>query len=264
VPGEAAVSAETVDRRAGDRLGRNRGVGRLLPGPRTRTLAAGGAVLAQVWGLGLGVTSAYAAGGEPTTDLVSHADAPALVDQLTGAVPALARPAAPVGQVLQERIRAGGLPLPGQATTVPDAFAIAAVLLPAVPPQSRGEGAPRASRSGPAGAEGRPVTDGGTGTGTVIDTAAMNAADVDAWPGPVRPTDARYPADGPAAAVGGTDSADQHPAGDRPAGGGGLALTAATPLGTGGAGTAVLVPIAAGMLLTGAAMYKHRGLPRGH
>jgi hypothetical protein len=27
---------------------------------------------------------------------------------------------------------------------------------------------------------------------------------------------------------------------------------------------AVLIPIAAGLLLTGAAMYKHRGLPRGH
>ncbi|MCC9308629.1 hypothetical protein LN042_16315 [Kitasatospora sp. RB6PN24] len=29
-------------------------------------------------------------------------------------------------------------------------------------------------------------------------------------------------------------------------------------------GRAVLIPIAAGLLLTGAAMYKHRGLPRGH
>lgn len=28
--------------------------------------------------------------------------------------------------------------------------------------------------------------------------------------------------------------------------------------------TAVLAPIAAGLLLTGAAMCKHRGLPRGH
>ncbi len=41
---------------------------------------------------------------------------------------------------------------------------------------------------------------------------------------------------------------------------------AAAPVGTGTTGTsaAVLVPITAGLLLTGAAMYKHRGLPRGH
>ncbi|MFE2108299.1 hypothetical protein ACFXAF_20880, partial [Kitasatospora sp. NPDC059463] len=33
---------------------------------------------------------------------------------------------------------------------------------------------------------------------------------------------------------------------------------------TAGTATAVLAPITVGLLLTGAAMYKHRGLPKGH
>ncbi|WP_344337318.1 hypothetical protein, partial [Kitasatospora putterlickiae] len=33
---------------------------------------------------------------------------------------------------------------------------------------------------------------------------------------------------------------------------------------TTGTATSVLAPITAGLLLTGAAMYKHRGLPKGH
>lgn len=40
--------------------------------------------------------------------------------------------------------------------------------------------------------------------------------------------------------------------------------TATGPLAATGSEGAVLIPIAAGLLLTGAAMYKHRGLPRGH
>ncbi|MBO1419996.1 hypothetical protein J0670_36040, partial [Streptomyces sp. FH025] len=45
-----------------------------------------------------------------------------------------------------------------------------------------------------------------------------------------------------------------------------LADTATVPAVNGGSATAtaVLAPIAAGLLLTGAAMCKHRGLPRGH
>ncbi|WP_344468978.1 hypothetical protein [Kitasatospora kazusensis] len=211
-------------------------------------------MLAQVWGLGLGVTSAYAVGGDQETDLVSMTDAPALLDQLTGtALPLLGRPAAPVGQVLRERIRAGGLPLPGQAATVPDAFAIAAVLLPSVPSQSRGDDAPRASRSVPNAGEGRAAGPVGPLPPAVAD-----------HPAPARPIAAQAARSAPVAAeqavVGAqADSLDQPPA-DAPA----LALTAATPVDGDGGYTTVLVPIAAGMLLTGAAMYKHRGLPRGH
>ena len=47
----------------------------ILEFPRPRRLAAGGAMLAQVWGLGLGVTSAHAAAADPGTDLVSRAEA---------------------------------------------------------------------------------------------------------------------------------------------------------------------------------------------
>ncbi|MFD0572236.1 hypothetical protein ACFQ0T_27325 [Kitasatospora gansuensis] len=41
-------------------------------------------------------------------------------------------------------------------------------------------------------------------------------------------------------------------------------VATAAPVETEGKLTAVLVPIAAGLLLTGAAMYKHRGIPSGH
>ncbi|WP_045300708.1 hypothetical protein [Saccharothrix sp. ST-888] len=223
-------------------------------------------MLAQVWGLGLGVTSAYAATAEPDTDLVSRADAPALLDGLTGtAAPVLQHPTAPVEQVLQDRIRAGGLPLPGQATTVPDAFAIAAVLLPAVPPQPRGDGVPRASRSNPAETEARPAV----GTGVPAQQAAALAADPAAVPSPVAPggagtagavlaPGAAWPAD----EAGPLSEQLRDPA--QPLTDDGLALTAAAPVEAGDELTAVLVPIAGGMLLTGAAMYKHRGLPRGH
>ncbi|GAA0696050.1 hypothetical protein GCM10010193_58430 [Kitasatospora atroaurantiaca] len=211
-------------------------------------------MLAHVWGLGLGMTSAYAAAGEPATDLVSRADAPALLDQLTGtAVPALERQAAPVGQVLQDRIRAGGLPLPGQATTVPDAFAIAAVLLPAVPPQPRGDGAARASRAATPGAESRTATEAGLPAQRTSDAVAGTAhlAAIRTGPGPVG-------AAGPQSAAVRLQNPEQ------PAPEDGIALATAYPVDTDGDLTAVLVPIAAGLLLTGAAMYKHRGIPRGH
>ncbi len=222
--------------------------------PRPRALAAGGAVLAQVWGLGLGVTSAYAATGDPKPELVNRAESPALLDQLTGAAgPLLERQAAPVGQLLHDRIKAGGLPLPGQATTVPDAFAIAAVLLPSVPSQPRADDAPRASRSVPGGAEGR------SSTGQVI--PAAEAADPRADPAqPVQARTGRTRAVPVGQSVGAVPTADpaQPPSTQE------LALTAATPVDGDGDFTTVLVPIAAGMLLTGAAMYKHRGLPGGH
>ncbi|MER5636476.1 hypothetical protein ABT095_05950 [Kitasatospora sp. NPDC002227] len=224
--------------------------------PRPRALAAGGAVLAQVWGLGLGLTSAYAASGEPGAGPVGRSDTPALLDQLSStAVPLVEHPAAPVGQVLQERIRSGGLPLPGQATTVPDAFAIAAVLLPSVPPQPRGDDAQRASRSLPVGGDTRrPGGQAATGPQPAGGSAAMAGATT---PNRSR-ADAEPAVDSPGAAV-----PAQFPGGQGPEQQD-LGLTAAAPVSGGDEYTAVLVPIAAGLLLTGAAMYKHRGLPRGH
>ncbi|MER5866816.1 hypothetical protein [Kitasatospora sp. NPDC002040] len=222
-----------------------------LPRPRARTLAAGGAVLAHVWGLGLGVTNAYASEGPAVTDLVNQADAPALLGQLTGAaVPVLEQQTASVARALQDRIKSDGLPLPGQATTVPDAFAIAAVLLPAVPPQPRGDGAPRASRSGP-GPEtpegGAPVVATTARHPAVVErAAAVTTAEPDLARAAAAPTEIRL-------VEGSWEEAQE-----------GLALTAAAPVETEGKLTAVLVPIAAGLLLTGAAMYKHRGLPSGH
>lgn len=212
-------------------------------------------MLVHVWGLGLGVTSAYAAAGDPATELVSSADAPALLDRLTGsAVPAVEREAAPVGQVLQERIRAGGLPLPGQATTVPDAFSIAAVLLPSVPPQPRGDDAPRASRSVPTAGEGRAAATGMTGP---VQRAADTRSDV-AHPVSAQVRRAATDSLGQPTAAVRVEDADPPPTEQQ------IALTATAPVGSGDDCTAVLVPIGAGMLLTGAAMYKHRGIPRGH
>ncbi|MER8187647.1 hypothetical protein [Kitasatospora sp. NPDC094015] len=216
-------------------------------------------MLAQVWGLGLGFCApAEAAAGEPGTGRSQHADAPApgLVDGLTETVaPVLDGAAAPVGQVLRDRIRAGDLPLPGQAATVPDAFTIATVLLPTVPPQPRRELPARASRSGQAVEAVLPAA-GATATGPAQDAGTR--------PGPQAPPPARPPS-------GATPTAVPHPATapddrDRPPTADELALAAATPLhpdGTDG-GTAVLVPIAAGLLLAGAAAFKHRGLPSGH
>lgn len=215
-------------------------------------------MLAHVWGLGLGVTSAYASDGPAVVDLVNQdlvnqADAPALLGRLTGAtVPVLEQQTASVTRALQDRIRTDGLPLPGQATTVPDAFAIAAVLLPAVPPQPRGDGTPRASRSGPgpeAASSSAPMVATAPRPSTVIEPASTGPG-ADAAPGAepvVRTADFRL-----------VNGSWERMAPDE------LALTAAAPVETEGKLTAVLVPIAAGLLLTGAAMYKHRGIPSGH
>ncbi|WP_405017502.1 hypothetical protein OHV05_10910 [Kitasatospora sp. NBC_00070] len=243
------VEAPGGDPECQGRPGPAQGRGR-LPRPRARTLAAGGAVLAHVWGLGLGVSSAYASDGPTVTDLVNQAGAPELLGRLTGAtVPVLEQQTASVGRALQDRIRTDGLPLPGQATTVPDAFAIAAVLLPAVPPQPRGDGEPRASRS-VGGAEAAPgplpvasaalrsaAVAQATVAGTAVDRTVpiTRTADLQVVQGSWEPVQ-------PELAV----------------------STTAAPVDTEGKLTAVLVPIAAGLLLTGAAMYKHRGIPSGH
>ncbi|WP_280728142.1 hypothetical protein [Kitasatospora sp. MAA4] len=225
-----------------------------------------------------------------------------------------------VDQLLRNQIRGGGLPLPGQATAVPDAFAIAAVLLPAVPAQasghSSGSGASRSS-SGSAGG-GRAGSVAGAGTiGIPAARAGSGLSAGDAWsadgdakggwgadPGgrpdgtaartvsaadeasaavlAARTADLAASRDSGRAAVGaprgaaagefggltgaGAADGDQFAAA---ATGNGRTVAAryaaaADPLSATGSENAVLIPIAAGLLLTGAAMYKHRGLPRGH
>ncbi|WP_371497153.1 hypothetical protein OG871_14365 [Kitasatospora sp. NBC_00374] len=218
-------------------------------------------MLAQVCGLGLGFsTVAYAAGGESGTGRSQHSDAPTPAPGPLGrpadtVTPLLEHTAAPVDRVLRERIRADGLPLPGQAAAVPDAFAIAAVLLPTVPAQPHADGPVRASRSGQTAAAARADTDTSDASVPAVDEASLITGPAGR---PVSGPDRAVVAiPRPAAAL---DELDHEPTADE------LALTAAVPLrsdGTDG-GTAVLVPIAAGLLLTGAAMYKHRGLPRGH
>ncbi|MEV7185497.1 hypothetical protein [Kitasatospora sp. NPDC093102] len=168
-----------------------------------------------------------------------------------------------VGDTLQERIRAGGLPLPGQRAAVPDAFALASGLLGTVPARTRPDGL-RASRE-----------DGPDDLPSVGQRHARAA----------RPTAPRQreAADGPlvqeVAATAADEAApatepDRTPGSTAPAVRGGgrnpetVAIAGTSAAATSGDGpataTAVLAPIAAGLLLTGAAMCKHRGLPRGH
>ncbi|WP_030238677.1 hypothetical protein [Streptomyces sp. NRRL S-350] len=295
--------------------GARRGIVRWLPRPRTA--AAGGALLAQLWGLG--ATGAYAAAagplpepaqpavrralhGAPALDAPAHgapalggpaldgqsaerpvgrgqsapatpdrspapvpAPGPAPAGEPTGAEPATtaATAAGSVNGTLQERIRAGGLPLPGQRAAVPDAFAIASGLTDTVPAQPR-PAETRASR------EGLPVglpTAGRVHPDTVRSADAGRAEPAEAPPVQEAASTA-VTAAGPDADRAGVAVDPAIPA----APGGGtpetLAVTDAatvTPV-TGGptTATAVLAPIAAGLLLTGAAMCKHRGLPSGH
>ncbi|MEV7023920.1 hypothetical protein [Kitasatospora sp. NPDC093558] len=270
--------------------GARRSAGRRLPRPRA--VAAGGALLAQLWGVG--ATGAYAATGDPlptpteatvrralhgaagqhdresaehtgTAARTPAANSPGLVGELTGTTGAL-------GGGLQESIRAGGLPLPGQRAAVPDAFALASGLLGTVPAQGRSpethtprEGEP----SGPAAATGE---HGGTrsahpaGAASAVRKAEPTAAaTVPAAPsgepsGPTAPD-----------ATAGTGHAAQTSTSPSPAAPGSPATIALADTATvttakeaSGTATAVLAPIAAGLLLTGAAMWKHRGLPRGH
>lgn len=309
-----------------------------LPRPRPRTLAAGGAVLAHVWGLGLGMSAAYAA-DEPIVDTVRSVDAVVPLDRAITLRPEEAPAARPgtgssagsagstggsggsdgvVDQLLRNQIRAGGLPLPGQATAVPDAFSIAAVLLPAVPAQGRGQGEesgqggqggqPRASAAGsdggsaelvgeagglvgrtgaggvPAARSGGSTVAGAPAVGQVDGTAVRTAGTADAVSAAAiaaRTAGLAASRDSGRTAVGALSSggsgglgtaadggADGGGAQAAPGGGGAQAAArrgvSADPLAATGSENAVLIPIAAGLLLTGAAMYKHRGLPRGH
>ncbi len=179
-----------------------------------------------------------------------------------------------VSGVLQDRIRAGGLPLPGQRAAVPDAFAIASGLLGTVPAQSRPTEA-RATRGEPVdGATGGSARSGeGPGTGRTGGDQRRPAAPP---PAPTSPDQPRPPVSGHPDAVGtgnGPAARAEHGpvAAGAPAFGpvsapAGRTTTAAVTVAQDAAGTAtaVLAPIAAGLALTGAAMYKHRGLPKGH
>ncbi|PYC83473.1 hypothetical protein C7C46_09075 [Streptomyces tateyamensis] len=285
-------------------------------------------MLAQVWGLGVGVSLAHASSSTASSGpagavgrTVRSLGVPAANDAGSSALgvvgeaagagsgaaaadPAAGDPAA-VDQLLHSRIKAGGLPLPGQATAMPDAFSIAAVLLPAVPPQpgapaveSAGTGSAAGGRSAHSGAF--PVQRGRSDEGSAVAAAPAAWLPGPGWEGsaPAHGAAAAPVADqDPTAALGarstGTAASRNgerplvgmpHPLADSAFGPAGLPGGAKGPLGAdlsrgqqpvaaapaassmqaSGIETAVLFPIAAGLLLTGAAMYKHRGLPRGH
>ncbi|MFF7455031.1 hypothetical protein [Kitasatospora sp. NPDC008115] len=272
--------------------------------PRPRAVAAGGALLAQLWGFGAPLSCAAGAEGLPEpadrtvgralTDGAAAPGNPAgqpgpgpsggLLNGLAGAVPGVAADVlvleldaatGSIGGALQEVIRAGGLPLPGQRAAVPDAFAIASGLLGAAPAQVRPAEA-RATRGeapdGPSGPSARP---GGSRPSRPDGTPHGPSAPP---PAPAAPGLAPHLAGAhrAAAAAGGSGRPDgrEHrptvpgvPALDPPVTLPGTATrTAAVTVAhdTTGTATAVLAPITAGLLLTGAAMYKHRGLPKGH
>ncbi|MFF2953662.1 hypothetical protein ACFVVU_20250 [Kitasatospora sp. NPDC057965] len=295
--------------------------------PRPRAVAAGGALLAQLWGFGAcaadaeplpepvgrTVGRALTGGGTAPDDPVERpvpSPSGGLLDRLADDVPRVAAdvvaadvatadvaadvvapgrspataptdPAGPIGSALQDRIRAGGLPLPGQRSAVPDAFAIASGLWGAGPARTRPVEA-RAARGevadGPSGTSARPADaappppPGGTPHGQAAPPSAPAAPDrpPPPPPGPGHPD----PADGgdgrpggrehPSAATGAPVAGPAAGPTARP--GGTATRTAAVTVAhdTAGTATAVLAPIAAGLLLTGAAMYKHRGLPKGH
>ncbi|MFE7560753.1 hypothetical protein [Kitasatospora sp. NPDC057500] len=264
--------------------------------PRPRAVAAGGALLAQLWGFGAPASCAAGTEGLPepagrtvgralTDDAAAGGDpAGGLLDGLAGAVPGVATDVlvlepdaatSSIGSALQEVIRAGGLPLPGQRAAVPDAFAPEVQeLLGAAPAQvrpvearaTRGEAPDGPSDPSARPGDGRPSRPGGAPHGPAAPP-----------PPPAAPGPSAHPAAGHGAAVGGgsgrTDGREHRPttpgvpALDPPVTLTGTATgTAAVTVAhdTAGTATAVLAPITAGLLLTGAAMYKHRGLPKGH
>ncbi|MFJ6622991.1 hypothetical protein ACIQOW_36125 [Kitasatospora sp. NPDC091335] len=174
---------------------------------------------------------------------------------VTGAVGAL-------GDTLQDRIRAGGLPLPGQRAAVPDAFALASGLLGTTPAQA----VPAETRAPSVGEPADRPSAARRHPGTDRPAAARQREAAEAPPVQEAASTAAAES-GPA----GPEGAAAAPPSPLPGGGGppgtvAIADTATvTAPGHGSAtATAVLAPIAAGLLLTGAAMCKHRGLPRGH
>ncbi|MFI2612829.1 hypothetical protein [Kitasatospora sp. NPDC018619] len=285
--------------------GAHRGIARWLPRPRI--VAAAGALLAQLWGVG--APGACAAAVEPLPDPARPAvrralHAAPLLDRPAPGGPALGGPAldgqsaehpvgsgpptggtpgrspGPVGEgpvggiagaagaagavsgTLQERIRAGGLPLPGQRAAVPDAFALASGLLDTAPAQARTD-RPRASREdGPADAH--PAARRREGAAEPAVPRQREAAAADPL---LREAAATSVEDGDPGPAPGPAPAPPPPPGLGPAPAA-MAIADTAAAAASGAGsataTAVLAPIAAGLLLTGAAMCKHRGLPSGH
>ncbi|MFJ3218084.1 hypothetical protein ACIPLC_19440 [Kitasatospora sp. NPDC086801] len=287
-------------------------IGRWLP----RALAAGGALLAQLWGFG--APCAYASadplpeqatvrrtapGGPahgqsaPRDGQSAHAGpstpegpapegpaaeeaartSPGLVGELadtasaSGTGTGIDGAAGAVGSVLQDRIRAGGLPLPGQRAAVPDAFALASGLLDTVPAQGR-PAETRASRDGEPAELPATARSGATG----VRSAAPSTPGGRALAAGAPPVQETATPNGRGAAGPATNRDQAGAAVSRPIGPGAPAETpeetlaladtaTVTAVDDGSAtATAVLAPIAAGLLLTGAAMCKHRGLPRGH
>ena len=249
-------------------------------------MAASPAPDARPEGGGPGRNAAPGPAGEPAAavpGLESPAAAVPVLESPVGAVPVLESPvgavAAPADPLLQGRIRAGELPLPGQGTAVPDAFVIASVLHPLTPPDPH-DGGPRASgdvtleaddAAPPPPRPGDPET---TVPSENSGAAALSAALASGGgtglapaPGPRdglallrSAADRTAAADGPGIGALYLPAARRHP--QTPAVNGEATVPLARE--TTGTSAAVLVPIAAGLLLTGAAMYKHRGLPRGH
>ncbi|WP_395296114.1 hypothetical protein ACF9IK_23615 [Kitasatospora hibisci] len=209
----------------------------------------------------------HAAGRAPAGD--GEPGSPGLLGGLAAAAatPGSGPAGARVGDVLQGRIMAGGLPLPGQPAAVPDAFAIASGLLGAVPAQARtaqagpareGEFVESVAPSGRSGtAAGRPVPPPAGPHGPAAPPPVQGSAE---RRGPTAGPSGPGGTGVPGAAAAERSAPHENLAAVDPA------VVAADPVGHGlaGTGTAVLAPIAAGLLLTGAAMCKHRGLPRGH
>ncbi|MFJ5120676.1 MULTISPECIES: hypothetical protein [unclassified Kitasatospora] len=251
----------------------NRTVGRALHGGQ----AFDGASAERPSETGRKTSGATGARGTPPQDapagLPGPVESPGLVGQLTGtaaSVPSSGTDTVTglVGGVLQERIRAGGLPLPGQRAAVPDAFAIASGLLEPAPAEARTPEA-RASRSSEPETPSSP--DGRTGAGTPRPAPADDGRPGQNPPPPVREAADLRSSPGSEPPEDGADGAGttRRPAPEgRPAAYEDLALTDPATMAAGhgpsDTGIAVLAPIAAGLLLTGAAMWKHRGLPRGH
>ncbi|MFF2628720.1 hypothetical protein ACFVUN_23475 [Kitasatospora griseola] len=223
---------------------------------RPGALAASGILAVQLLGLALGTSDAQAAesgrAGPTTRARTLEPGSPADESGLLGSTrPSLDGAVGELGTVIQQHLGTGELPLPGQHADGPDAFAIAARLLSAIPSQDRTED--RASRSGPA--EGRPGK-------PAARTSSPNTP-ADPAPDPATPLPSRRHVDNLT-----TTTPDRlpPPSTPTPEGDAPLALTAADPADPddGDSTAAVLLPIAAGLLLTAAATYKHRGLPGGH
>jgi hypothetical protein len=285
--------------------------------PRLGLLAAGGVagiVVAQVWGLGLNIARATDAGsatGPAAAQLTGDGDLLGIALPAGGTALPVGATALPAGAtalliggidgLVRDRIRDGGLPLPGQASGLPDAFAIAAGLLPPVPARpgsprdpvaaagpepaapAAGTTVPRSPRPGPAapqsGTAGQ-TNDAGAGPGSVPASrpsqepteragadgavAGVTVADGGSAPGIEQSSPSRAANRGTRRAVNWLPGQKDAPAAaqansDQP-----TTPQDSEPYLADRVERAVLIPIAAGLLLTGAAMYKHRGLPRGH